>query len=447
MKKLKIHFLGIGGISQSAIALILKSQGYFVSGSDRVRSRMVENLIAAQIPVCVNGISPDIEDADLIVVSAAIHPDDPEYALCEKLGKKIISRAKMLGILSREYQNVISIAGSHGKTTTTAMVAEIFIRAGLDPTVHVGGETIDIGGNVRIGGKKYFITEACEYVDSFLELKSDVSVILNIQSDHLDYFKTFENINRSFGKFAAHTKDGGLVVYLGDDENANKRYEQKSISFSISGHGVLEARNIKEYVKGKYKFDLYMLGTKLIKVRLGVYGHHNVYNALASIAVALNYGIDIGTIKDAIYHFGGVKRRFEECGTYHKAKIITDYAHHPTEIKATIELARRVTQGKLFVVFQPHTYSRTKTLLPDFLTCFSGSKEVLVYKVYAARETPDQGMDEKELARRLSLAGQKAFSFDDYNEMKEYLNSRIAPGDTILVLGAGDIVEFCETLK
>lgn len=431
----------------SALALILKSQGYEVSGSDRVESEITKALSMQGIEISINKISEKIDSADLIVVSAAIHEDDPEYQRAASLNKKIISRAKMLGIISSGYKKVISIAGSHGKTTTTGMIAQIFIEAGLNPTVHIGGQMDKPIGNVHIGSKDYFITEACEYVDSFLELKSDISVILNIQSDHLDYFKTFENLNRSFTKFAKNTKKGGLVVYLGDDPHANKRYLSRSISFSVSGTGAIEARNIKEYAKGKYKFDCYLLGVKLMKIRLGVYGQHNVYNALASIAVALEEGIDIGYIKSALYNFKGIKRRFEDCGYYKGARLINDYAHHPTEIRATINLAKRITSNNLYVVFQPHTYSRTKTLLESFKTCFSGAKEVYVYKVYAAREKPSDGIDEKELARQISLSGQKAFSFGDYEEMKQYIDGKIQAGDMLLVLGAGDIVDFCDYIK
>ena len=448
MKKIdkKLHFLGIGGISQSAIALIFKSLGYFVSGSDRTKSAITEKLELGGVPVCINGVSSYIKDADIIVVSAAIHEDDKELQLAKSLNKKIISRAKMLGTLASKYGKVISVAGSHGKTTTTGMLAEIFIHAGLNPTVHVGGELDNISGNVHIGNKDYFITEACEYVDSFLELKSDISVILNIQPDHLDYFKTFDKIDKSFTKFASHTKKGGLVVYLADDPCANKKYKTRNISYSINGNGIIEARNIKEYEKGKYKFDCYFLGVKLIKIRLGVYGVHNVYNALASICVALEEGIDIGVIKEALYNFKGAKRRFEDYGYYKGARLIHDYAHHPTEIKATIALAKRITSGNLYVVFQPHTFSRTKLLLDGFKSCFTGAKEVFVYKVYPAREREEDGINEKELARQLSLSGQKAFSFEDYIEMKNYIDQKLSKKDTLLVLGAGDIEDFAKML-
>lgn len=446
-KTLKIHFLGIGGISQSAIALIFKSQGHFVSGSDRTRNEQVIALEKKGVEVCVNGVSEHIKDADLIIVSAAISEDDKELMVARSLDKKIISRAEALGRLASTYKHVISVAGSHGKTTTTAILAQIFMCANKNPTIHVGGNVGFLGGNVHVGAKEFFITEACEYVDSFLHLKSDVSVILNIQSDHLDYFKTFDNLNKSFGKFASHTKPGGLIVYLGDDNNANKHYKERSISFSMAGKGIVIAKNIKEYEKGKYKFDLYVLNQKLCKIKLGAYGEHNINNALAAICVALNYGIDLEIIKQALYQFSGVKRRFEDYGTKKGVKLIHDYAHHPTEIKATITLAKRVTTGRLFIVFQPHTYSRTRLLLEEFKKCFDEAFEILVYKVYPAREEPSAGINERELARQISLYGKNAFSFDDYLEMLSYLQSKLLEGDTVLILGAGDIESFASFAK
>ncbi|MBQ7466638.1 MAG: UDP-N-acetylmuramate--L-alanine ligase [Clostridia bacterium] len=434
-----IHFLGIGGISQSAIALILKSQGHVVSGSDRVGSEVTKRLQKEGIDVCIGGVSSLIKDADMLVVSAAIADDDRELLLAKKLCKKIISRSQALGMLAGCYKNVISIAGSHGKTTTTAMISKIFCEAGLDPTVHIGGEVDFLDGNVRVGGDKFFITEACEYVDSFLSLKSDVSVILNVQKDHLDYFKTFENIKKSFKKFAGHTKKTGLVVYNADDENAKMNGRQKSIGYSVRENGVICAKNVKEYLPGKYEFDCFLLGKKLFKIRLGVFGKHNIQNALASISVALFYGVKAKYIKKALSDFSGVKRRFQHYPSFCGAEVYHDYAHHPTEIIATIDLAKSITKGDIYVVFQPHTFSRTKLLLNEFSTCFKGAKEVLVYKTYPARENKEAGVDQDGLAQAISQTGQMAKSFLNYEEMKKYLEERLKPCDTLLILGAGDI--------
>lgn len=440
-----IHFLGVGGISQSAIALILKSLGHKITGSDAKESHITQNLVNNGIEVEIDGTSGHIYSADMLVVSAAIKEDDKELMFAKALKKPIISRAEALGMLAEQYTHVISVAGSHGKTTTTGMIAKIFMQAKLDPTIHIGGQLDFIGGNVRIGGKGFFITEACEYYDSFLSLKSDVSVILNIQKDHLDYFKTFSNINKSFKKFAKNTKQNGLVVYSSDDKNAIKKY-RKSVSFSMNNNGILEARNIKEYEKGKFMFNLYFMGLKLTKIKLSVYGKHNISNALASIAVALYYGIELKDIKKALYKFSGVERRFKTYGTFKEAKVIHDYAHHPTEIKASIRVAKKLTKGKVFVCFQPHTYSRTMYLLNEFINSFKNVDHALIFKAYSAREKESDGVNHVELADEVKRINSHCFAFDKYENMKKYLEVNVKKKDIILVLGAGDIENFAEFL-
>jgi len=360
---------------------------------------------------------------------------------------KIISRSKMLGVVAKNYKNVISIAGCHGKTTTTGMISTIFLDANKNPTIHIGGLMDKINGNVYVGDNEFFITEACEYCDSFLSLKSDVSVILNVQPDHLDYFKTFTNVKKSFKKFAENTKKGGFVVYNRDDENSHLSYKKHSLSFSLNGFGVVSAKNIKEYENGKYQFTCCVLGNRLFTCKLKVYGKHNVENALASITVALYYGIEPMVIKKALENFKGIKRRFEDYGDKNGVKIIHDYAHHPTEIKAIIDTAKSLTEKDVFVIFQPHTYSRTKLLYDEFLNCFKGAKETLIYKVYSAREKESEGINEKELSYGLSLNGEKAFSFDSYLKMKEHILSKAKDGDIILILGAGDIENFASFIK
>ena len=428
-----IHFLGIGGISQSALAVILKSQGYNVSGSDKVESLTTKKLQTLGIPVSINSVSEFIYNAHLVVVTGAVKEDDKELILAKKLGLNVVSRAKMLGMLAKQYKNVISVAGTHGKTTTTGMISKIFLDAKKNPTIHIGGNMQEINGNVNVGEKEFFITEACEYQDSFLSLKSDVCVILNVQPDHLDYFKSFDNIKKSFKKFANNTKKKGIVVYNRDDENACLNYKQNVVSYALNGFGVVSAKNIKEYEKGKYQFSCHVLGNKMFTCKLNIYGKHNVYNALASISVALYYGIDKQIIKKAIESFKGIKRRFEDYGLINGTKVIHDYAHHPTEIQAIIKTAKSLTKKDVYVVFQPHTYSRTKLLYDEFLNCFNGAKEVLVYKVYSAREKESEGINEKELARGLSLNGQTAFSFDNYEEMKEHILSKVKDGDILLI--------------
>ena len=444
MKDIKhIHFLGIGGISQSALAIILLHKGYKVSGSDKTESKITKELKQKNIDVCINGISNQIKIADLIVFSVAIHNDDKEMILAKSLGKKIISRAELLGLIANEYKNVISIAGSHGKTTTTGMIAEIFIEAGFNPTVHIGGLLTKYNTNIILGNNDFFITEACEYYDSFLELKSDVSVVLNVQSDHMDYFKTINNLKKSFVKFVNNTKNSGLIVYNKSCNFFKQKIKKDALSYSCGG-GIVKSLNITEYKKGKYSFDCMFLGQKLGNIKLGVYGEHNVENALSAICVALKYGVSFQTIKKALFNYCGVKRRFEDYGIFNGVRVIHDYAHHPTEIKAIINLAKRIVKGDLYVVFQPHTFSRTLALIDEFKKCFDGAKEVFVYKVYSAREDKSQGIDENGLKDALLLEGQMASSYNNYEEMKKNIVSTLKKGDLLLVLGAGDIESFCE---
>lgn len=447
MKKYdKVHFLGIGGISQSALALILKSQGVGVSGSDIVESETVTRLRKNGIDITINGVSGALYGSDLVVKTASIPDNDKELLLAKKLNKTIITRAELLGEIAKTYRKVISISGTHGKTTTTGMIAKIFCDAGKNPTVHIGGEFDFMNGNLRVGGQDYFITEACEYVDSFLCLKSDISVILNIQKDHLDYFKNFSNIKKSFKKFAQNTKLGGIVVYNGDDIGL-LGVRANNIAYSISNKGILTAKNIIEYVPGKYSYDCYFLGTLLGRVYLGVYGEHNISNSLSAICVGLNEGIAFDSMARSLFDYCGAKRRFESYGELFGTLLVHDYAHHPAEIVATIRLAKHIAKGDLYVVFQPHTFSRTKLLLKDFKTCFKGAKEVFVYKTYGARETAEQGLGHIGLTKELKNSGVCATAFNNYLSMLKFIFPKLKSGDILLVLGAGDIVNFLSYVK
>lgn len=447
MKKYdKVHFLGIGGISQSALALILKSQGVYVSGSDIVESETVTRLRKNGIDITINGVSGALYGSDLVVKTASIPDNDKELLLAKKLNKTIITRAELLGEIAKTYRKVISISGTHGKTTTAGMIAKIFCDAGKNPTVHIGGEFDFMNGNLRVGGQDYFITEACEYVDSFLCLKSDISVILNIQKDHLDYFKNFSNIKKSFKKFAQNTKPGGIVVYNGDDIGL-LGVRANNIAYSISNKGILTAKNIIEYVPGKYSYDCYFLGTLLGRVYLGVYGEHNISNSLSAICVGLNEGIAFDSMARSLFDYCGAKRRFESYGELFGTLLVHDYAHHPAEIVATIRLAKHIAKGDLYVVFQPHTFSRTKLLLKDFKTCFKGAKEVFVYKTYGARETAEQGLGHIGLTKELKNSGVCATAFNNYLSMLKFIFPKLKSGDILLVLGAGDIVNFLSYVK
>lgn len=446
-KQYKIHFLGIGGVSQSALALFFRYRGNFVSGSDICESENTRRLQSVGIPVEIAGVSSFLKDADIVVVSASIGENDKELLLAKSLNKTIVSRAKALAEFAKTFEKIICVSGTHGKTTTTGMIAKIFCDAGKNPTVHVGGSFDFLNGNFLIGGSKYFITEACEYKDGFLNFESDISVVLNVQKDHMDYFKTLENLQNSFRKFANQTKQGGLVVCNADDFSDFCNLHAKVLGVSVCGKGDFCAENINEYEPGKYEFDCVFQNENLGRVRLGVFGLHNVSNALSAICVALNENIDFCVIQQSLLNFRGAKRRFEDCGELFGTKLVLDYAHHPTEIRATIGLAKQVVCGDVFVVFQPHTYSRTKLLLDDFKTCFSLAKEVLVFKTYGAREQPQEGVDHIVLAREIEKNNPKSKAFESYVEMLKYVFPKLKPGDMLLVLGAGDIDGFLTFVK
>ena len=437
-----IHIIGIGGISLSGFATILVYNGYIVSGSDTTKTNITTKLEGIGIKIYYNHDAKNIDGADLVVYSAAIKKDNPEYMAALRVKIPIISRAELMGSIASNYQKVISVAGSHGKTTTTGMIATIFILAGKNPTVHIGGELPIINGNIWVGDNKYFITEACEYYDSFLSLKSDISIILNIQPDHLDYFKNMSNLQNSFKKFAKNTKQGGLIVVNNEDENCRQILsDNQIISYGIEC-GNLQARNIREYNQC-YAYDLYLDNKHIENIELSVEGKHNIYNSLAAISAALNEKIDINIIKLAIKQYRPSKRRFNKLKIKNGALIIHDYAHHPTEIKASISTARAITAGKLVVVFEPHTFSRTQYLWEEFTKCFAGADYLILTPIYPAREEPIKNITSKRLSKEIAnIDTCYADNFKTaYNKLMPYTNNS---NDTILILGAGTIVHLAE---
>ncbi len=442
-----IHFVGIGGISQSALALLCKEKGYTVSGSDTTLSDITKRLFASGVTVYKGHHASNISGADLIVVSNAISKDNPELVAAKEQKIKVISRAQLLASICRGYKKVISVAGTHGKTTTTGMLATIFLLAGKNPTVHIGGELPLIGGNVYIGGKEYFITEACEYCDSFLKLKSYASVILNIQKDHMDYFKKMANLQKSFNKFAKNTKDGGYLVKNNDDARCQKITKcGLSILFAVSNMqqynpnaAHIMAKNIAADEENKYSYDLFVCGQNMGRVLLSVPGKHNISNSLAATAVALQEGIGPDVIIMALGKYKSSKRRYQQICTYKGAKIIHDYAHHPTEIAATISATIGCSSGALHVVFEPHTYSRTKYLYKEFCNCFDGADSIIIPPIYPAREQPIAGVTNNWLVKGLIAKGKDATAASSLSHAFAILNKQIKPNDTVLLLGAGTI--------
>ncbi len=435
-----VHFIGIGGISQSALARILLSKNIKVSGSDTASSSITQSLKKDGATIYYNHSADNIKGANLVVYTPAIHEDNPEIIEAKRQGIKILNRAELLGKIAEGYSKVISVAGTHGKTTTTGMLTSIFIYAGKNPTVHIGGELPIIGGNLHIGGSEYFITEACEYCDSYLTLKSHASVVLNIQKDHMDYFKTMPRLISSFNAFANNTVDGGYVVTNFIDDNCRKLKCTKLV-LPFGEGGVAEAINITKNSENCYTYTLKVCGVSMGQISLSVPGLHNVYNSLAATIVALKEGISIDIIKKALSCYTASRRRFQKLGVFGGVEVIHDYAHHPTEIAATISAAKK--SGKLYVVFEPHTYSRTKYLWQEFLKCFKGAEVVILPPIYPAREEPIKNITSSHLARSLCKAGQSAVSVASLAEAYSKVTSLAKSGDAILLLGAGSIEKMC----
>lgn len=447
-KKVKsVYIIGIGGISLSAIAIILKNRDFDVYGSDTNDSELIHNLQNMGVKIKI-GFAPEfVKLADIVIFTSAVDSLNKDILLAQKLGKPIFSRAEILGKLSREYQT-ISVAGTHGKTTTTGMISNMFLVAGQDPNIHIGGILNNINSNVRVGNSKIFVTEACEYKDSFLQLQSNISIILNIHKDHLDYFQNLDNIFSSFEKFAQNTSKNGVLVYNFDDKLAKKiKCDCKKISFGFSKGSDYRAINISQYDGVRYSFDVEYFGKILGNLRLPCFGKHNIYNALASVVVGIYKGIGFDKIKEGIESFKGIKRRFEYINQIGQSVIIHDYAHHPDEIKATIKTCKEFGYQKIIVVFQPHTFSRTQTLYNQFLSCFEKADEIWLLPIYPAREKPIKGVSSLALYKELKKHDQKACYFNDFDECKnailQHSNTRVL----FAILGAGDIEKLANMLK
>ena len=442
-KNLRMHFIGIGGISLSALAQLALNKGAIVTGSDISKSDETEKLENLGVSVFYCHKKENVVGSDVVIYSSAIKEDNPELVEAKQRKLKIMKRAELLAEISKEFPVTIAVCGSHGKTTTTAMVANLLINAKLDPTVHLGGEYGFIGGNVRIGGGDFFVTEACEYKDNFLYLTPQISVCLNVSPDHLDYFKTFDNVKTSFGKFINRTR--GIVISNSDDNYLVKQKHQ--LTFSIENKGDVCAVNIKEYERGKFSFDVIFDGSKRFNVKLGVYGRHNIYNALSAICVGFALKINEKIIKCAIEGFTGVDRRFQEVGLINGAKIIVDYAHHPDEIKASIISAKNIAKGRVIAIFQPHTFTRTKAFLNEFAESLALADKVAVFKIYPAREVPISGVDHNLLAELIRKNAKDCSAIDNYCELAEYIYDNCRKDDVILIMGAGDYVKICKMMK
>jgi len=410
-----VYFLGIGGVSMSALAILMKERGFSVGGYDEKSGVETSLLEQAEIFVDHEINEENIINADLIVFSSAIKEDNILMKIAKKHKKKMMSRGQLLGEISQEYENVIAVAGSHGKTTTTAMIEEILECAGFEPTFHLGGERICDGKNYRIGEKEYFVTEACEYCDNFLFLHPTLAVVTNVEKEHMDYFKTFSNQLKSFSKF---------------------KNQSKKVIDKIKG---VTARNVRHDSNGELMFSLYEKSNKIMDLHLHICEDVNTQNCIYAYLATRELGIADWIIKMGLERFKGVHTRFErkKCDSFDT--VICDYAHHPTEIQRALSTATKIfKQRKLVTIFQPHTFSRTKSLLADFVSVFKDVENPVFYKTYSAREKESEGLSGLQLTEIIKQTNNNARYFDTFDELEEFLSS-LSRDDVLLFLGAGDL--------
>jgi UDP-N-acetylmuramate--alanine ligase len=438
--------IGIGGVSMSGLAEILKNKGYIVTGSDINKTHLTDTLIENNIPVFFNHDEKNVIGADAVIYTAAIKKDNPEYHYAEINNIPLIERSVLLGEVTKMFSNTIAIAGTHGKTTTTSMLSVAFLESNADPTISVGGELPAINSNYKIGNSDYFITEACEYVESFLTLSPHCAIILNIEEDHLDYYKDINHIKSSFNKFANKIDTDGYLVINNDDENCQDISSNATkITFGINNNSKFMAKNIdmnSEFTK----FDFVEDGNKLATVKLIVPGKHNVYNALACLATCQIYKLPINKVIDALSTFTGAKRRFEFKGNKNGILIYDDYAHHPSEIKATLKAAKSKRKNKIWCVFQPHTYTRTKALLTEFSESFYDADNVIITDIYAAREKDTGEVSAKDLVDKISLTSKNAIYIKDFENIVSYLKENAENDDLVFTIGAGNVYKIGEEL-
>lgn len=445
-----IHFIGIGGISMSGLADILFSKGFTVSGSDANESDLTIALRNKGMIVNIGQQASNItDDIDVVVYTAAIHPDNPEYMEVIRRDIPMLTRAELLGEIMSNYKVAIGVAGTHGKTTTTSMLADIMLAANLDPTISVGGILPSINGNLRMGNSGNFITEACEYTNSFLSFAPTIEIILNIEEDHMDFFKDLDDIRNSFKQYVNLLPEHGLLVINGDIPNVDYIFENAKcpiITVGTDDSCLYTARELTHDDMGRYSYTLVCDGKDITRVTLGVTGIHNVYNSLAAFAVADALQIETDITVDALSAFTGANRRFQKKGELNGFTIIDDYAHHPAEITATLKVANECRHNKVICIFQPHTYTRTNAFLKDFAKSLSLADHIILADIFAAREQNTIGITSLDLKREIDALGTPCTYEPDFARIEELVLSMAKEDDLVITMGAGDIVKIGENL-
>ena len=445
-----IHFIGIGGISMSGLAEILLKEGFTISGSDSQASDLTQQLEAMGAIIYYGQRASNIkEGTQLVVYTAAIHEDNPELAATRQANIPTLTRAELLGQIMDNYARSVAVAGTHGKTTTTSMITQILLSADTDPTISVGGMLDAIRGNIRVGNSDIFVTEACEYTNSFWNFRPKYSLILNIEEDHMDFFKDIDDIRNSFRKFASNTTADGVIILNADIDkhtDITDGFDAQVCTYGFDNTCDFYAENIIYEETGCASFDAMHKGTLLGRVSLSVPGKHNLSNALAAIAFAVNISLPFPYIKEGLAAFGGTKRRFEKKGELGGITIIDDYAHHPTEIRATLTAARNYPDKRIICVFQPHTYTRTQAFLQDFADALALADIVVLAEIYAAREVNTIGISSKNIQELLIEKEVETYYFPSFDEIEKFLLKKCINGDLLITMGAGDIVNVGEHL-
>lgn len=443
-----IHFIGIDGISMSGLAEILIDMGYKISGSDMKTSHRTEKLSRMGAKIFPFHSEQNITDPHLIVYTAAIKGSNPEMVKAKSLGIPMIDRATLLGQIMKRYPFSIAVSGTHGKTTTTSMVSMIMMEAGMDPTLHIGAELQSIGGTTRIGASKFFVAEACEYTGSFLKFNPYIAIILNVDFDHADYFRDIAHVKDTFLEFALRVPEDGYIVACSDDSNTMSLLDSihcNKVTFGLNAtHAMWTAENISFDDLGCPSFTLIHNRELLGDIKLGVTGVHNINNALAAIASCHIFGCSIQSIRQGLHNFKGAGRRFELKGLVNDIKVLDDYAHHPLEVRATLKAARNCRFKKLWCIFQPHTYTRTKALMEEFADSFHDADHAIITDIYAAREADTGEVHARMLAEAANRQSGNTVYISGFDEIAAYLENNVSSGDMVITMGAGDVYRIGE---
>ncbi|MBP3657191.1 MAG: UDP-N-acetylmuramate--L-alanine ligase [Clostridia bacterium] len=438
----RVHMIGIGGSSMSGLAGMIAKTGAAVTGSDSARSYMTDALCAQGIHVSIGHCAQNVDGADLVIYSAAISPENPERARAFELGIPQMERATLLGQLMEGYRHAINVCGTHGKTTTTSMIAEVLLDAGLDPTVHIGGQLDYIGGSTRVGSHETFVVEACEFNASFLQFHPTIAVVTNIEEDHLDFYKDLDDICHAFARFFALLPENGVCIGNGDDERVVSllgTLPVKTVTYGFSSACTWQPLNLVYDDTGCAQFDAAKDGVIAAHIALRVPGDYNVMHALATMAACVEVGADAGVIAESLSRFAAPHRRFEHTGTVCGVELYTDYGHNPAEMRNALDNAAHQPHGRLFAVMQPHTYSRVKTLFADYIHCCDLADEILITDIFAAREKDPGDIHSTMLVDAIAKTGKSVHYTPTFDDAEAFLRAHWQPGDLVITMSCGDI--------